>query len=141
MRIRAKIKQLNKEIEDKVEVVTDSKFASVRDDILCGIEKKKEEVLDLEKELVRIESSAEDDRNQFLKFAFQFIDETGSNFLDPILVSQENRLRCKQILFPAGFCWDENKNVYTPEMSELYRLATKKKSTEVLKDSHLVLRS
>lgn len=138
MRIRTKIKHLTREIEDKIEAVTDPKFASVRDDILDGIERKKEEVLEFEKELTRIEASAEDDRNEFLTFAFQFIDDIGSNFLDPILVSQENRLRCKQILFPAGFCWDENKNVYTPEISELYRLVTKKKSTEVLKDSHLV---
>lgn len=138
VRIRTKIKQLSIEIEDKVEAVTDPKLASVRDDILDGIERKKEEVLELEKELSRIEASEEDDRNEFLKFAFQFIEDTGNNFLDPILVSHENRLRCKQILFPAGFCWDENKNVYTPEMSELYRLVTKKKSTEVLKDSHLV---
>lgn len=138
VRIRTKVKQLSREIEDKIEAVTDPKFASVRDDILDGIERKKEEVLEFEKELTRIETSAEDDRNEFLTFAFQFIDNTGTNFLDPILVSQENRLRCKQILFPAGFCWDENKNVYTPQMSELYRLATKKKSTEVLNNSHLV---
>ncbi len=118
--------------------VTDPKFVSVRNDILDGIERKKKEVLEFEKELTRIEASAENDRDEFLEFAFQLIEKTGSNFLDPILVSQENRLRCKQILFPAGFCWDENKNVYTPEMSELYRLVTKKKSTEVLKDSHLV---
>jgi hypothetical protein len=36
-------------------------------------------------------------------------------------------LQCKQLLIPAGFWVDENENVYTPEISVLYRLATNKK--------------
>lgn len=47
-------------------------------------------------------------------------------------------MRCKQVVFPAGFHIDANNNVYTPEISPLYRLATKKKDTEVSENSHLV---
>lgn len=61
-----------------------------------------------------------------------------TNFLDTDLVSKENRVRCKQIVFPAGFYMDENKKVYTPEISLLYRLATTAKDTEVSLNSHLV---
>lgn len=70
-----------------------------------------------------------------LEFAFSFVDGMGSNFLDPELVSQENRLRCKNLVFPAGFYLDENSKVYTPEISLLYRLATKKKDAEASEDS------
>lgn len=41
VRIRTKIKQLSKAIEDKIEAVTGPKLASVRDDILDGTERKK----------------------------------------------------------------------------------------------------
>lgn len=59
----------------------------------------------------------------------------GNNFLS---ISPEDQMKCKQIIFPAGFYMDSDKNVYTPEISMLIRLAAKKKDTEVSNKSRLV---
>jgi hypothetical protein len=47
-------------------------------------------------------------------------------------------IQCKQLLTPAGFWVDENENVYTPEISVLYRLATNKKDLSELEKSYMV---
>jgi hypothetical protein len=41
-------------------------------------------------------------------------------------------------MFPAGFCVNQAKIIYTPEISPLISLLPNKKSTEVLEKSHLV---
>ena len=51
----------------------------------------------------------------------------GSRFLE---IPQEDRLRCKQIMFPAGFYMSADKKVYTPEISHLITLAATKKDAE-----------
>lgn len=48
-----------------------------------------------------------------------FIKNMGTKFLE---ISPENRMRCKLILFPAGFYVGANKIVYTPEISPLSHL-------------------
>jgi hypothetical protein len=92
-------------------------------------------LIPLRGELSKLAGSAETDKERFLGFAFSFIDNMGSRFLE---ISPQNRDRCKLLLFPAGFYLDANNIVYTPEISPLYGLETKKKSTEVLENSHLV---
>lgn len=72
-----------------------------------------------------------------MKFAINFIKSTGQHFLEPY-VSRENRVLCKQMLFPAGIHVAQNNKVYTPEISVFYRLATKKKDTEVSNKSLMV---
>ena len=54
-----------------------------------------------------------------------------------VLPPKEMQL-CKQLLFPEGFCVDENKNVYTPKISPLYRLKSIKKDSDESSDSPLV---
>lgn len=53
-------------------------------------------------------------------------------------LSREKQLVCKQLVFPAGFWVDENKKVYTPEISELYRLASNKKDLPETEKSLMV---
>ncbi|HUD05736.1 MAG TPA: recombinase family protein [Candidatus Saccharimonadales bacterium] len=119
-----KIKSLKLSIEQQIEAITEPSNASIKDEILASIGKKKVEISDLEDSLEKLRDSAEDDRDRFLRFAFKFVQNTGDNFLDTNLVSKENRLRCKDVLFPAGFYIDKKNKVYTPEVSRLYRLAT-----------------
>ena len=52
--------------------------------------------------------------------------------------AKDKLLQCKQLLIPAGFWVDENENVYTPEISVLYRLATNKKDLSELEKSYMV---
>lgn len=137
-RIKHKIKTLDQDILRQVEAATDLSNISIKAHILKVIDNKKEELAELESELKRLKDIADSDKERFLKFAFGFVEDMGNNFLDPELVSQENRLRCKQLVFPAGFYLDEDNKVYTPEISLLYRLATKKKDAEASDNSHLV---
>ena len=137
VRLQHKLASLHESISQQVEAATDPENASIKTEIMANIAKRKEEALSIEALLYRLTQKAEDDYERFLKFAFDFAADTSKKFLDP-LTSHENRLRFKQIAFPAGFRLDANKNVYTPEISELIRLATKKKDTEVSDNSHLV---
>lgn len=134
-RIKHKIKKLNEAIATQVEAVTDPDCTSIKEDILALIAKKKDDIAILESELSSLASSASNDKARFLRFAFGFIDNMGSKFLE---ITPDNRLRCKLIVFPAGFYIDANNKVYTPEISPLYGLATKKKDAEASINSHLV---
>lgn len=134
-RIRAKITLFENSIRQQVEAVTDHANISIREYILDAISKKKDEISSLEDEMDKLEHEKDNNKVQFMKFAFGFVEDMGNNFLE---ISQEDRVRCKQILFPSGFCLDRNKNVYTPDISPLYRLATMKKDTEVSENSLLV---
>lgn len=136
-RLRHRISSLNKNIERQVEAVTNPGNEIIREELLDAIKKKKAELIELEDELVKLHTDAEDDKQRFLKFAFDFINNKSQKFLDPSL-SDENRKRCKQILFPAGFRMDANKNVYTPEISPLIRLATNKKDLPETEKSFMV---
>ncbi|HSX53566.1 MAG TPA: recombinase family protein [Patescibacteria group bacterium] len=124
-RIKHKIRSLNESINNQVEAITDPANAYVKEDILNAIKKKKAEVATLEGELTKLSELADADKEQFLRFAFDFVDNMGSNFLN---ISPDNRLKCKQLVFPAGFYLDKNNKVYTPEISSLYRLASNKKA-------------
>ena len=88
-------------------------------------------------QLTRLTITTEEDNERFLNFALDFLREIGDNFFNPD-VSVENRLRCKQVIFPSGFWIDKNKKVYTPEISYLYRLATTKNDSDAYRKTQLV---
>jgi DNA invertase Pin-like site-specific DNA recombinase len=135
IRIRHCIESLSISIQEQVEAATDPTNASIKQDILIMIAKKKTDINEYEDNLSKLSEEAEDDRERFLRFAINFVEDMGSQFLE---LPPENRLRCKLLVFPAGFYINADKKVYTTEISPLYRLATKKKSTEVLDNSLLV---
>lgn len=136
--VRSKLKYIEQSKRDQVEALADPRNVSIRDEILSVIESKKAEIYELEKQLDKLETKAEIDKEQFLRFAYKFAGDMGNRFLDPNL-SQENRLRCKQIMFPAGFYVDDMKKVYTPKKSPLITVLTTKKGAEAPDISHLVL--
>ena len=135
VRISHKIAILQEAIRNHVEAVTDPSRASIHAEILDSISAKKKEVAELESRLEAITGNAEADKEQFLKFALEFADNMSSNFFG---LSKENRLKCKQLIFPDGFYLDSKNKVYTPRISPLYSLAVKKKDTEVSKNSRMV---
>jgi DNA invertase Pin-like site-specific DNA recombinase len=138
IRTQHKISVIEDAIIRQIEAVTDPANDSIKDEILQAIKTKKVEKEELEENIYRLSNTAEYDKKEFLKFAFDFVDNIGHNFLDSILVTSEERIRCKEIIFPAGFHIDVNNNVYTPEISELYGLVIKKKDTGVSEKSLLV---
>lgn len=130
-----KIKALTQAIDQHVEAVTDPTNISIRHEILSAISKKKDEISELEDYLEKLQASTVIDKERFLKFAFEFIDNMGGNFFG---ISRENRLKCKQLLFPAGFYLDAKNKVYTPEVSPIYRLISNKKDLSLAEKSLLV---
>ena len=131
------IKDTESYIERKVESATDDSNSLIKDDILKIIDKKKKELIKLNTQLRKLTEQQEDDRKEFMTFALRFIQDTGKQFLEPY-VTKENRLVCKQMLFPAGIYINHDEKVYTPEISVFFRGELKKKDTEVSDNSHLV---
>lgn len=134
-RINHKIESITLSINQQVEAATNPDNAVIKGDILSAIANKKTEVSSLEKELAELQNGRNDDKEQFLKFAFGFIDDIGSNYFT---VSKESRRKCKQLVFPAGFFVNADKKVYTPEISILYRLASNKKDLSETEKSFMV---
>ena len=102
---------------------------------MANITDNKKAATELEEKISNLLSTKNNDWEKFLEFALSFANSMGSHFLE---ISQEDRLRCKQILFPAGFRLDENGKVYTPEISPIYRLATTKKDLPETEKSFMV---
>ncbi len=134
-RTQHKIASLRISISEQVEAATDPSNALIKADILESIARKKEEIASLEGMLSKTKESADEQYDKFLVFAFDFVNNMGDRFFE---ISRENRLRCKQLLFPKGFFIDENKKVYTPEISILYRLTGNKKDPSNLEKSSMV---
>lgn len=134
-RLRHKIDTLNVSIDNHAEAITKPSNASIEDRLRASIERKEQEITEIEDHISKLNDREDYDREKFMRFAFSFVEGMGDKFLS---ISPENRSRCKQMMFPAGFWVDENKKVYTPEVSILITLATNKKDTEVPSISHLV---
>lgn len=135
VRTQQRINSMEIAIGNQIEALADPANSLIQENIRDLIAKKKTDIKGLQDKLHSLNSKAESDKDEFLKFAFDFVDNMGSKFLE---ISPANRLRCKQVVFPAGFRLSEGKKVYTPEISPLYGLATKKKDAEASMNSHLV---
>ncbi|HVC36517.1 MAG TPA: recombinase family protein [Candidatus Dormibacteraeota bacterium] len=137
IRIKHVISNLRRSINDQVEAATDPDNVAIKQEILDAIDRKKQNIVDLENKLEDLNNSTNDDWERFLRYAYSYIEDIGAKFLDES-TSQENRLRCKQIVFPAGFHVDERNKVYTPEKSLLITLLPTKKDALAPDFSHLV---
>ncbi len=135
--IRRSILKLEAEINRKVEDATDPSNAGIKSDILRIIDNKKEQLNKLQIELLKLGKEEEDDKVEFMRFALSFINKTGEHFLEPY-VSKENRISCKQLLFPAGLFISQDEKVYTKELSIFYRGHQMKKDAEASDNSLLV---
>ena len=135
LQLRQRIKNANEIINRKIDAIVDPENVNIKDHLRDQVAKHKEEILGFEDQLDELIAQKDANHEEFLKFALDFIDNMGVHFLE---ISQENRLRCKQIVFPAGFRLDSHGKVYTPEISPLYRLASMKKARTINVQAHLV---
>lgn len=136
-RMEYKLAALKGKIDSQVEAAIDPTNATIKTSIMDSIERNKAEADELEYSISKLHANAAADEERFMQFALTWVEKTAENFLAPEL-SKENRLRCKQIVFPAGFRLDKNGKVYTPEISPLITLQTTKKDAEASDNSHLV---
>ena len=135
-RLSQKIVRLNEDISNRVIAAIEPSNARIKDEIMAVIESNKKEIAYTEDELSTLKEGMDGNKDHFLRFAFAFIDNLGSKFLE---LSHEDRLMCKEVIFPAGFYINAHGIVYTPQISPLISLQPKKKDTEVSQDSLLVL--
>ena len=134
-RISQKIAAVGDDINNRAIAAIDASNIAIKPEILANIDKMKTQIVEMEEELTGLTQKMDADKERFLMFAFNFVSNMGENFLS---ITQENRIKCKQIIFPAGFYMDSEKNVYTPEISPLITLQATKKDTEVSDKVHLV---
>lgn len=135
VRISQTIENLKNSIRSQAIAAIDPENAPIKQEILASIESKKEEVVRKENELCDLTQEAGYDKERFLKFAYDFIDNMGSRFLE---IDKEDRLRCKQVVFPEGFYLDADNKVYTPKISPLITLQANKKDLSETEKSFLV---
>ncbi len=134
-RLSHKISELKLSISQHVNAITEPSNANIKDELLAAIDRKKLQVRELEDELKLITEKNDADVEEFLAFGLNFAKNLGNQFLT---ISPENRIKCKQLLFPDGFYLDKNEKVYTNEISILYRYGVNWSSSKKVKNSHLV---
>ena len=68
-------------------------------------------------------ANIEQDFIEFIEFALNTVEGFRQKFWE---LDQEHQVWCKQLLFPDGFSVSRDKKVYTPKISDFYRLAATK---------------
>lgn len=95
----------------------------VKESIKEVLNKSRDRANQLERMLNEVGETADLEREKFTRFALGFIDGLGIHF---VTLSPINVEKCKQILFPDGFWMTPEKNVYTHQISPIYRYRNKK---------------
>ena len=136
-RLEGRLTALKRTIDQQVAAAIEPTNITIKENILETIARNKEEAGELEYKISNIHAGATTEQERFLSFALTWVDDIASNFLSEDL-SRDNRLRCKQIIFPADFRLDKNQKVYTPEISPLITLGTNKKDLPMNEKSSMV---
>ena len=126
---------LSKKIAAQVDAVIDPNNDYIKDEITKIIKRLQKEQKDNEIQIENLRNQNDSDLKQFLDFAFAFLDDKGKHFFD---LTEVDMKRCKQLIFPAEIYVDENKNVYTNEISAIFSGQNIEKDTEVSLKSNLV---
>lgn len=92
---------------------------------MASIEKLKAEFAENEDKIAVLSEQHETDLAEFLDFSFNFLSNKGGRFFE---LSGEDMKRCKQLLFTGKIYVDENKNVYTHNISSIFRGQSNKKT-------------
>lgn len=108
---------------------------SDKEEISKSIMRLKTERQTNEDRIVELRNQNDSDLQKFLDFAFSFLDDKGKRFFD---LTEEDMNRCKQLVFPSQIYVNADKNVYTNEISAIFRGETNKKDTVVSSKSNLV---
>ena len=77
----------------------------------------------------------EEDFIEFVDYSIDFIEDLRTRFWE---LDAEHLRWCKQLLFPDGFSLSRDKKVYTPKISDFYRLAATKEDPEGSSESNMV---
>lgn len=114
--LKNRLSTLEHEKKDVILRQIRNQLADDRADI--AIEALDEEVQAIKEQLDSI-STVEQDFVQFVEFAINTVEGFRQKFWE---LDQEHQRWCKQLLFPDGFSVTRDKKVYTPKISDFYRL-------------------
>lgn len=134
-RIEGRIRATEKAKSEKIKLLSDPSVVSIRADIVADIEEQKVEIEKHAELLSELDNNSAKNKADFMKFALEFADNLGKHF---ITLSLGNIEVCKQIIFPSGFWVSENLEVYTPQISPVYRLRGIKKELSDTENSNMV---
>lgn len=130
------ILELEEQLDSQADRMTDPSNEFIRDR-LERTYKHKQAALELLKEKRKnIDKVKSADKERFMQFALGFVDYFGNKYFYDL--PMDKREVCKQILFPGGFCVSPAGEVYTPEISPIYRLLANKKGAEAPSKSLMV---
>ncbi len=135
IRLEAVNANTKQRIANKVEAVTDPANAYIRAEIQELIQSLQAELIENEKKIAVLSEQHETDLAEFLDFAFGFLSNKGEGFFE---LSGEDMKRCKQMLFTGKIYVDADRNVYTHDISSIFRGGEIEKDTEVSLKSNLV---
>lgn len=124
IQLNAQLRQVRKqknELVDKLGAVSSSYVIA---EIERSIERKVEEINDLENQIETISNTDNKGREKFIKFALEFIDNLGANFWS--LTPEEVR-KFKLLAFPDGFFINEEKIIKIRKISPFLRYKANKK--------------
>ena len=97
-------------------------------DVFKEVEKqlsqKLEAISAVEARVAELQGGDNESFEKFAEFSIDFTTHLGSTFLN---LTPEQAKKCKLLLFPAGIFVDDEKKVYIPEISPIYRGRTNKK--------------
>lgn len=134
-RLEAVNANIKRSIDEKADAATDPSLKTIRTEILNSIEKLKIELSDNNEKILILNDQHEDDLDDFLAYAFDFISDKGSKFFE---LSGEDMKRCKQLLFTGKIYVDAEKNVYTSEISSIFRGQESKRDALASQKSNVV---
>ena len=124
LRLARDITSLRQLIDNRVDAAIQPENQSIKGDIMRKIEDDKLRLIELERQHENYDKDDLSEKERFITFALEYAENMERHF---IKLPKPRLLKCKQMLFPAGFWINENKKVYTPELSILTRLASNKK--------------
>lgn len=134
-RLEAVNESLKQNIANKVDAVTDPKNETIVDEIRASIEKLKAEYAINEDKIALLSDQHDSDLDEFLDFALTFLGNKGRRFFE---LSGEDMKRCKQLVFTGKIYVDADKNIYTHDISSIFRGKELEKDTEVSLKSNVV---
>lgn len=110
--------------QEKNTAVRNALNASFNEDVIRGVlDNIDKEINEVNDELASIQQ-IEKDFIEFVTFSIDFIENLRLKFWE---LDAENIAMCKQLLFPDGFSVSRDKKVYTPKISDIYRVMHKEK--------------
>ena len=121
------LSNLNRQRDTLVDSFSKAKTEVMRSEIENKLEKIGKLMDEKRMELDRIVDSEGVNREHFMSFALEFVDNLGSHFFE---LSSVEAHKCKLLLFPDGFFVNAENKVYTPTLSPFYGYRLSKNAPE-----------